>query len=195
MDKLKAAIKLKKHWPSNFVPDETREFKEITESFPVMLATLTNKSRVISIYDNFGKAGVGKVTSRNSLKPLIPQLEHDEDFKGIYLFWLNNEPFYTGISRGVIKRIHQHTKGSNHFSSSLSYTRGKEFHNEIEGIEHTGTRKELDFDRFSGPFKKILREECQASMLPIKGSTELYLFEVYVAVQLKLSYYNRFKTH
>jgi hypothetical protein len=195
MSKLNPSIKLKKHWPSNFVPDETREFKEITESFPAMLATLTDMSRVISIYDNFGKAGVGKVTSRNSLKPLIPQLEQQEDFKGIYLFWLDNEPFYTGISRGIIKRIHQHTKGSNHFSSSLSYTMGKEFHNEIEGIEHTGTRKELDFDRFSGPFKKILREECQVSMLPIKGSTELYLFEVYVAVQLKLSYYNRFKTH
>ncbi|GGW49891.1 hypothetical protein GCM10007383_37230 [Arenibacter certesii] len=160
-----------------------------------MLAKLTNKSKVISIYENFGEVGVGKATSRKSLTPLIPALKLSEDFKGIYLFWLNDEPFYTGISRGVIKRIHQHIKGSNHFSSSLSYTMGKEFHNEIEGIEHIGTRKELDFDKFSGPFKKILREECQISMLPIKGSTQLYLFEVYVAVQLKLHYYNRFKTH
>lgn len=190
-----ARIKLKKHWPSNFLPDETREFKEITETFSEMLATLTDKSRLISIYDDFGKAGVGKATSRKALKPLIPQLEQNEDFKGIYLFWLDEEPFYAGISRGVIKRIHQHTKGSNHFSSSLSYTMGKEFHNELEGVKHTGTRKELDFNKFSGPFKKILREKCQVSMLPIKGSTELYLFEEYVAVQLKLFYYNRFKTH
>ncbi|CAM4015547.1 hypothetical protein [Gillisia hiemivivida] len=195
MQSKSAKIKLKDHWPSNFLPDETREFEEITESFPTMLAKLTDKSRVISIYKNFGKEGVGKVTSRKSLKSLIPQLEQEEDFTGVYLFWVHDEPFYTGISRGVIKRIHQHVKGSNHFSSSLSYTMGKEFHNEIESIKHTGTRKELDFDKFSGPFKKILRKECQVSLLPIKGSTELYLFEVYVAVQLKLHYYNRFKTH
>ncbi|WPY99843.1 hypothetical protein [Christiangramia sp. OXR-203] len=195
MESKSAKIKLKDHWPSNFLPDETRGFDEITENFSPMLAKLTDKSRVISIYENFGKEGVGNATSRKFLKTLIPQLKQDEDFKGIYLFWLNDEPFYTGISRGVVKRIHQHIKGSNHFSSSLSYTMGKEFHNEIEGIEHSGTRKELDFDKFSGPFKKILREECQVSLLPIKGSTELYLFEVYTAVQLKLHYYNRFKTH
>ncbi|AFL80516.1 hypothetical protein Aeqsu_1016 [Aequorivita sublithincola DSM 14238] len=188
-------VKLQKYWPPNFLPDETREFKEIIENFPAMLAKLKNKSRVISIYENFGKIGVGKATSHNSLKRLIPQLEQFEDFKGIYLFWLDDEPFYTGISRGVIKRIHQHIKGSNHFSSSLSYTMGREFHNEVLGIKHTGTRKELDFDKFSGPFKKILREDCQVSLLPIEGSTELYLFEVYVAIQLKLHYYNRFITH
>tara|TARA_R100000935_G_scaffold46551_1_gene70004 strand:+ start:12674 stop:13261 length:588 start_codon:yes stop_codon:yes gene_type:complete len=195
MSKANPTIRLQKFWPANFLPDETREFKKIIEHFPAMLAKLTNKSRVISIYENFGKVGVGKATSRNSLKPLIPQLEQFEDFKGIYLFWLDDEPFYTGISRGVIKRIHQHIKGSNHFSSSLSYTMGREFHHEILGIKHIGTRKELDFDKFSKPFKRILREDCQVSFLPIKGSTELYLFEVYVAVQLKLHYYNRFKTH
>lgn len=73
------AIKLQKHWPSNFLPDETRGFKEITESFPAKLARLTDKSRVISIYDNFGKTGVGKATSRKSLKSLIPQLEQKDD--------------------------------------------------------------------------------------------------------------------
>lgn len=112
-------IKLKKHWPLNFLPDETRELKKITENFPAKLARLTDKSRIISMYDNFGITGVGKATSRKSLKNLIPQLEQDKDFKGIYLFWLDHEPFYTGISCGVIKRIHQHIKGSNHFSSSL----------------------------------------------------------------------------
>lgn len=195
MSKTNPTIKLQKYWPANFLPDEAREFKEIIENFPAMLAKLTSKSRVISIYENFGKVGVGKATSRNSIKPLIPQLEKSEDFKGVYLFWLDDEPFYTGISRGVIKRIHQHIKGSNHFSSSLSYTMGREFHNEFLGIKHTGTRKELDFDKFSGPFKKILREDCDVSFLSIKGSTELYLFEVYAAIQLKLHYYNKFKTH
>lgn len=195
MDKFQVSIKLREHWPSNFEIDEPRRFKEIIKSFPSMLTELTDKSRVISIYDYFGKAGVGKVTSRNSLKSLIPELDKDKDFKGIYLFWLDEEPFYTGISRGVIKRIHQHIKGANHFSSSLCYTMGKELHNEIEFIEHTGSRKELDFDKYAEPFKKLLREECQVSMLHIKGSTELYLFEVYVAVQLKLYYYNKFETH
>jgi predicted GIY-YIG superfamily endonuclease len=195
MEKLLPSIKLKANWPTDFVPDEIREFKEITKNFSGLLDRLTDPTNVISIYDNFGKSGLGKATSRNLLKSLIIELENNKDFKGIYLFWLDNEPFYTGISRGVIKRIHQHIKGSNHFSSSLSYTMGKELHKEFLDVEHTGTRKELDFDKFSAPFKEILKKQCQVSILPINGSTELYLFEVYAAVQLKLHYYNKFKTH
>lgn len=84
MSKANPTIRLQKFWPAKFLPNETREFKEITESFPTILAKLTDKPRVISIYENFGKVGVGKATSCNSLKPLIPQLEQEKDFKGIY---------------------------------------------------------------------------------------------------------------
>lgn len=195
MSTIKPKIKLKNNWPSAFEPDDTRDFKEITKAFPVMLQSLIETSSIISIYDTFGKVGIGKVASRELLKSSIPELIKAKDFRGIYLFWHDNEPFYTGISRGVIKRIHQHVKGVNHFSSSLSYKMGKQHHFELLNLKHIGTRNELDFNMYSGPFKKLLKEECQVSMLPINSSIELYLFEVYVAVELKLHYYNSFKTH
>lgn len=89
MEKLLPNIKLKANWPTDFVPDEIREFKEITKNFPGLLDRLTDPSNVINIYDNFGESGIGKATSRNLLKFLIKELENNKDFKGIYLFWLD----------------------------------------------------------------------------------------------------------
>ncbi|OWW25058.1 hypothetical protein B4Q04_10950 [Zobellia sp. OII3] len=195
MSHQKPFIKLKKHWSSSFIPEDVRNFDEIINRFPKMLRTITKKSNIIDIYPVFGKSGIGKKNSIKLLKSKFPKVFNEEDFQGIYLFWHENEPFYTGISRGVVKRIHQHIKGKNHFSSSLSYLMGKQYHHELLGIKHKGTRREMDFDKYSSPFKKLLKEECQVSMLKIKSPVELYLFEVYLAVELKLSLYNQFKTH
>ena len=46
MSKANPTIKLQKHWPLDFLPDETREFKEITKNFPAMLSMLTETSRI-----------------------------------------------------------------------------------------------------------------------------------------------------
>ena len=195
MERIDATIKLKKSWPEDFEQDDSRNFNEIIKGFPTLLKNLTSKSNKISVYEYFGKEGVGKATTKNLLESRFPILIDNTDFKGIYLFYHNNEPFYTGISKGVIKRIHQHIKGANHFSSSLSYQMGKQHHFETLQQLHKGTRKELDFKKFSEPFKKIMREECEIAILPISGSIELYLFECYAAIELGLHYYNRFDTH
>lgn len=194
MDDKEICVKLKEHWPPNTVIDN-RSFKEISNNFSSMLPKLTSKENRINILDYFGKHGIGKKTSKKLLKSRFTKLEKEDDFKGIYVFWYKDEAFYTGISRGVIKRIFQHIKGANHFSSSLCYTMGRDLYEEISGKKHSGTRKELDFKKYSEPYKKFLREKCQISLLPIEGSIELYLFEVYVAVELNLHYYNKFDTH
>ena len=193
MDDKEICVKLKKHWPPDTI-DDSRSFFEIVSNFPSMLKKLTNKENRVDILEYFGKEGIGKKASYKLLKSKFTQLEK-ENLKGIYVFWYKEEAFYTGISRVVIKRIIQHIKGSSHFSSSLCYTMGKDRYEEISGKKHSGTRKELDFKKYSEPYKKFLKEKCQVSLLPIKSSIELYLFEVYVAVELNLHYYNKFDTH
>ena len=93
-------VKIKEDWPPNTVIDD-RSFSEIISNFPSMLKKLTNKENRIDILEYFGKESIGKKTSYKLLKSRFTQLEK-ENFKGIYVFWYNDEAFYTGISRIVL---------------------------------------------------------------------------------------------
>jgi hypothetical protein len=90
MKTLEATIKLKKSWPEDFEQDDSRNFNEIIKGFPTLLKNLTSKSNRISVYEYFGKEGVGKATTKNLLESRFPILVDNTDFKGIYLFYYNN---------------------------------------------------------------------------------------------------------
>lgn len=62
----------------------------------------------------FFTAGVGS-------KTVLKDIGLKKDFSGCYIFYKNNHPVYTGISKKVIQRLVQHVNGKTHFDASLAY--------------------------------------------------------------------------
>ena len=115
------------------------------------------------------------------------------DFKGIYFFINDKTPFYVGISKGVIGRILQHTKGHSHNTSTLAYNIGLLRYELISGNKYLGVRKELNFKNEVEPVKKFLLNQ-KIAFLHIDNDYELYLFEVYCSMKLR-TILNNFETH
>lgn len=146
----------------------------------------------ISIEEYFGYGmGERKVLSLLSSKKFIGSAK---DFKGVYVFLKKGSPFYTGISKHVIRRISQHVKGNSHFTSSLCYRLGAELHLKTFGKKHSGGRAGLDFDVYPKQAKEELLK-CDVAMLEVSEDLELVLFEIFVAMKLGTLNYNEFKTH
>lgn len=116
-----------------------------------------------------------------------------KDFKGLYVFLSGDIPFYVGISKGVIGRIVQHLKGHSHYNSTLAYNISLHRHELLNGEKYTGKRNEFDFKSKVTPSKEFLLKQ-RIAVLPVKNDIELYLFEVYCAMQLQCSL-NKFETH
>jgi predicted GIY-YIG superfamily endonuclease len=167
-------------------------FVELIPSFTSLLTEWKPLENNFPIKDYFG-TGLGKVGALSALKE-SGLIADKKDFRGIYVFIKSGIPFYVGISQNVIGRILQHVKGSSHFTSSLCYKLGTIKHLEEMGKKHDGGRKGLDFMKYAEPAKKELIT-CNIATLPIKNDLELYLFEVYVSMELGTLYYNEFKTH
>ena len=190
----KAQIKLREDWPEEFLIPDKRSFKEVTKSFESSFNKLIDPKNRLTVADYFGD-GIGLKSCQDKLKEKIKLRDKDDDFRGLYIFFIDDEPIYTGISNVVLKRIQQHVKGTSHFTSSLCYKMGADHHKELNGVAHKGGRKGLPFKTYSEPFKKILKEKSEVSILPIESPIELYLFECYVAIEANTHYYNRFETH
>ena len=67
---------------------------------------------------------------------------YDNELQGLYIFgevdnYKNVKPVYVGISRTVFRRLYQHTWGTKHNETSLSYLKAKHFNN------HKGKRQDL----------------------------------------------------
>jgi predicted GIY-YIG superfamily endonuclease len=122
------------------------------------------------------------------------EIKEKKDFKGLYVFLDDDVPFYVGISKCVIKRIIQHTKGHKHQTSSLAYSIGKEFQQKTTGDYSKITRKEFNFPKYAGMAKEFLRKK-QVAFIPIDDDIELYLFEIYCAMELRTLMMNNFSTH
>lgn len=194
MESIDHQIKLRKAWPEEFNIPDTRPFGEITRKFDESFGFLLKKENRLSVSEYFGE-DVGIKTTQEKLKNIFPLRKNDKYFQGIYLFFLDEEPIYTGISRVVLNRLQQRVKGSSHFTSSLCYKMGANHYEEINGRKHSGGRKGLCFKTYSEPFKIKLRNSAQVAILPVKSAIELYLLECYVAVEAKTHFYNRFETH
>jgi len=129
---------------------------------------------------------------KSATKKLLKTLDLESDFPGCYVFIESDNPFYVGISRGVVKRIVQHINSTSHFSASLVYRMAKGIH------PHTMRRAEAMLDQeFFAKFK--ISQTRLASMsvayVEIQNDLELYLFEAYAAMKLDTSDFNSFRTH
>lgn len=115
------------------------------------------------------------------------------DFKGLYVFVHNNTPIYVGISKGVIGRTLQHLKGHSHNTSTLAYNIGLIRYEIQRGEKYIGQRKQFDFKADVAPAKEFLMKQ-KIAYLPISNDEEMYLFEIYCAMNLQC-WLNKFETH
>ena len=197
-------------------------FDELVKDFETAWESLKNRKHLIDVSEHFGD-GKGPASSfaflsgsRSDLLERKKDCDENEikDFPGIYAFFHDDKPYYVGISRGVIKRIQQHIKGTTHFSASLAFKmavdvakqEGKLKENEKDGSllffanEKVSegerlVRKELQ-DKLRDGFNeaKTFLKNSQVNFMRIDNSDQRALFEIYCAMQAGL-YLNSFETH
>lgn len=177
---------------TKFKPSKHKKsFKTITNNFENLLQEFNPIKNSFEISDYFSE-GNGLVSAINNLhRDGLINLK--KDFQGIYIYLDGKIPFYTGISKGVINRTLQHTKGHNHQTSSLAYRLGQRNYETQIGEKWNRTRNEFDFKNYCGDTKRFLGQRRLAFM-PIENPIELYLFEVYCAMELRCEM-NSFETH
>jgi len=124
-------------------------------------------------------------------KAILQELNLSADFPGCYVFLEQGQPIYVGISQGVIRRILDHVKGRDHYTATLAYNMA------FKDYPHQMTRKEAmrrkDFMAAFDQAKKSLAA-CDVAFIQIDDVVELYLFEVYAAMELDTKW-NSFRTH
>jgi predicted GIY-YIG superfamily endonuclease len=175
--------------------DTPKPFNEIVNGFEQKLKDFDPIKKSFLIKEYFGE-GIGKSTSLRMLSEKVMNYNSsstDEDFRGLYVFLIDNNPFYVGISRGIVKRIHQHVKGKNHNTSSLAFKIAKLQYKFKYNKEFLGTRKELNFESEVEPIKKFLMKQ-KVAIIPVENDDELVLFEIYCSMQLGTRL-NSFQTH
>jgi hypothetical protein len=133
----------------------------------------------------FEREGVG-------VKSILKELGIQEDFSGCYVLLEQEKPIYVGISRTVIQRLLQHIKGRTHYDASLAYRVASKNHPHTlprnEAMKNSGVKAAFEE-------AKAYLKSLHVAFVPIKDDIELYLFEVYCAMELKTSKWNSFRTH
>ena len=133
----------------------------------------------------FSQKGVGKST-------LLKKFNFHSDFPGCYVLIENSLPFYVGISRSVINRLLQHVKGKTHFDASLAYRiANNSYKHELSRSEAMKTPEMKK--KFQEAKQRI--SNMDVAFIEIENDLEIYLFEVYCAMELKTKEWNTFATH
>jgi hypothetical protein len=181
-------------------------FTEIVNSFKDKLERFDPVKNCFDIEEYFAEEkGNGAASIRKNL--LSSNIVHERDIytyqtknkknkmdvKGLYVFIHENVPFYVGISRGIIHRTLQHLRGKSHNTSTLAYNIGLIKYKIDRGEDYAGVRKDFDYNFNVAPAKEFLLKQ-KIAFLPIKNSEELYLFEIFCAMELKC-WLNKFETH
>ena len=133
----------------------------------------------------FGSKGIGP-------KSILERLGRSTDFSGCYVLLRKTEPIYVGISRTVVQRLTQHVKGRTHYDASLAYRIAS------ENLTHSLQREAAMNDpAFKEEFRKAqdYLRSLNVAFIEIHNDLELYLFEVYCAMELNTSKWNSFRTH
>lgn len=166
-------------------------FSQITDEFDELFYVFNPLKNAFKIINYFSE-GKSVSFAKNALYELniIPE---PKDFMGIYVMIKGNKPFYVGRSKHVLKRINQHVKGESHHTSTLAYLVAKDYYKHITGLDYTGKRNELDYNKYVVPAKDELIQQ-NVAIFPINNSVQLYLFEIYCAMKLRTPY-NKFETH
>lgn len=182
----------------------TKTFSELVDSFESKFSNLDFEANCFPINGYFGSSSGQALATKKLLtdkrieqKWLREYQTKEEntkiDFMGLYFFINDKTPFYVGISKGVIGRILQHTKGHNHNTSTLAYNIGLLRYELVKGEKHRGIRRELDFKNEVEPVKKFLSNQ-KIAFIHIDNYDELYLFEIYCSMRLR-TILNKFETH
>jgi len=133
----------------------------------------------------FGTRGLGP-------RGILDRLDFDRDFIGCYVLIEKEIPIYVGISRSIVQRLIQHVKGQTHYDASLAYRIASE--NKAHGLQRDAAMKDPSFKREFNMAKEYLKS-LNVAFIEIQNDLELYLFEVYCAMELKTQRWNTFRTH
>lgn len=129
---------------------------------------------------------------RFGVQSILSQLQRKHDFSGCYVLLREDKPFYVGISRTLIQRLQQHVKGKTHFDASLAY---------LMATDKTGHEMNRAHAMQDSVFREAFCEAqallrgCDVAFIEIVNPLELYLFEVYCAMELDTCEWNTFRTH
>jgi predicted GIY-YIG superfamily endonuclease len=158
------------------------KYEDYTIDFEKKLNQLYNDTRY-PIEELFSK-GKSEKTILKELKLL------SIGFKGLYVFWEKEKAVYVGISKNVIRRLVQHIKGTTYHSSTFPI---KILKMDDENKYGKLGRKEFK-SHILKPVQKNKIKKMKISFIPFDDDVELYLFEVYCAIELGCRY-NTFETH
>lgn len=166
------------------------EYDKLQETFKTDIRKL-HASRSIPAVDLLGPhKGLA------AAKATLVRLGHSEwfegdqkNFRGIYVWYHQDRPFYVGISKGVLGRLNQHMKGRAHFDASMAFKIARTLYDEYDGPR-------ADFDPRC---EKIYRVQTwlsnqKVAVLPVSDHDQLALFEIYCSMHLK-TVLNTFETH
>jgi hypothetical protein len=116
-------------------------------------------------------------------------LEISDNVKGAYVFYENDKMVYVGISQNIANRIYQHIKGTTHFSATFAI--------KILKTDNSKLKDKPRKDFCSNVIQRAQEErisKMKFSFIEINEDNELYLFEVWLAMNENTKY-NTFETH
>jgi len=125
-------------------------------------------------------------------KAALSVVGREVDFPGCYVFIDAVRPVYVGISRGVVKRLVQHLNSNTHYSASLVYRMASEDY--PHEMKRDQAMRDEQFRKVFVAAQERLRT-LHVAFIEIGNDLELYLFEVYAAMQLDTDTWNTFRTH
>ncbi|KKL53442.1 hypothetical protein LCGC14_2275410 [marine sediment metagenome] len=155
--------------------------KEILPSRMAELRTAMEKPMPLA---RFAEYGVGP-------KTILREMKRTEDFSACYVL-MDNGPFYVGISRKVVQRLHDHVCGTDHWTASLAHMMA------VDDSGYAGTRRvAMEDPTYVQAFERAKQKLSEGSVafVEIDNPVELYLLEVYAAMELDTSKWNSFATH
>ena len=140
------------------------------------------------------------------MEPLLENLKSCQPFtwdnlrdlpqKGVYVFYEDDKPVYTGRSNGMRQRIRQHgADSSRHGSATFAFKLLLEKIGEPGNHRSSAPRKELE-ERHSEEYAKQRRRirEMTIRVVQIEDQQRQAIFEIYAILALGTTCYNTFYT-
>lgn len=136
-------------------------------------------------YQEFEKIGFNSRLNEKDKK--------ENEIKGLYIFYKNENPVYTGISRKLIRRLRNHFLGKSHFEASLVYLIARDNYDKTYGT-YMKTRNEFPFDDYRENIQKSMIDTWKISIFPEEDNYKLHLLELAVSCEFETKW-NSFETH
>lgn len=151
-----------------------QEWVQLMEQMPILLGDLTSQP----------------------LRP--PENQGILPTKGIYVFYEDSKPIYTGRTRNMRRRLSEHcAPSSRHTSATFAFTIAKREATKV-GININMKRGQLEADPAFGEFFRKAKERVSrmpVRVIEINDPVIQTLFEVYASLTLGTREFNDFDTH